>query len=402
MALRLYNTKSRELEAFEPLDPPEVRMYVCGPTVYDYAHVGHARSYVAYDVLRRYLDYKGHRVRFVENITDVEDSITVRAQELATTPADVAERFTEAYLEDMDRLNVLRADAYPRVTEHIPQILDIVEALVEHDCAYAVDGDVFFRVSKSPGYGRLSHQSFEDIVVDEDTASGGRENPLDFVVWRRAKDGEPGWESPWGVGRPGWHIECYVMATEHLGPHLDIHGGGLDLIFPHHESESFIAHVCGEGDFARLWVHNGHVTQQRQKMSKSKGNYATIRDALQRADGEALRLYLLQSHYREALEFQWDGLEAAEKTLASWRETADRLRAHPPSGPDAGPFPAAEDFLAAFEAAMDDDLDTPRALGHLETFLDRLATKWEGLDAPERAAALGALDAASGVLGLLQ
>jgi cysteinyl-tRNA synthetase len=402
MPLELFNTESGRRETFRPRHESEVGMYVCGPTVYDYAHVGHARSYVTYDVLRRYLTYRGYRVKLVVNITDVEDSITQRAKDLGMTPAEVAERFTQAFLEDMDALNVLRADRYPRVTDCIPRIIEVTKRMVEEGCAYQVGGDVLFRVSRTPGYGKLSHQSFEDVVVDVQSGGDGRESPLDFVVWRETKEGEPSWESPWGRGRPGWHIECYVMATDSLGPRMDIHGGGLDLVFPHHESEAIIAKACGAGDYVKMWVHNGHVTYEREKMSKSKGNFATIREVLEKVDGEALRYYLLKTHYRETLEFQWSELEAAAKEMGLLRESLANLRSGLTVASSPGDSTLSDGFTIRFEETMDGDLDTPGALRLIKGFVGTLEGKWSDLDDTDRSGALTALNQAAAALGVLQ
>jgi cysteinyl-tRNA synthetase len=363
MVLRIYNTKTRRKEVFEPLGD-EVRMYICGPTVYDYAHLGHAKSYVVFDVVRRYLEFKGFRTLHVQNFTDVEDAITKRAQEEGVDPMDLAERFIKAFLEDMDRLKVRRAHHYPRVSEHVPEMIEALKELLDKGHAYVVDGDVYMRTTDE-AFGSLSSTPVEEMVVDELPADSRKENPLDFALWKRSKEGEPSWPSPWGPGRPGWHLECYVMATKYLGLTFDIHGGGMDLIFPHHESEELIARALGKGGFARYWLHNGFMTIGEKRMSKSLGNFVTIREALEGFDWEVLRYFILKTHYRDTVDYSEEALRRAEVEHGELAAAIMKLREAmngDTSGEDAALLKRAEEVRGAFLEAMDDDFDTPRAI----------------------------------------
>lgn len=362
MTLRLFNTATRAKEALEPTDG-RVRMYVCGPTPYHYSHLGHAKAYVAADVIRRYLEYHGFETQFVLNFTDVEDAITIRAAKEGIPPEELAQRYIDAFLEDMDRLKVRRADTYPRVTEHIADILVVVQDLVESGAAYVVDGDVYLRAGEED-YGRLSGQSPGEVVVEQIQGGGGREGPLDFALWKRSREGEPAWESPWGQGRPGWHVECYAMATKYLGPGFDLHGGGRDLIFPHHESEDIIAAAHGKGPFARHWFHNAFMTIEDERMAKSLGNFVTIRDVLEDVDWEVLRFFLLKTHYRENSTYTEAALRKAETEHAEIRNAIVRLRADSESdrpGRDEALEAESARMRERFEEAMDDDFDTKQA-----------------------------------------
>ena len=305
--LKIFNTLTGSKDIFKPIEPGKVRMYVCGPTVYADAHVGHAMAAIVFDMVRRYLIYRGYQVHYVTNFTDVDDKIIARAAEEGVPASEVARRYADEYHRDLAGLNMLDPDAEPRVSDHLEPIFALIRSLVDKGLAYAVDGDVYYRVGRFQGYGKLSRRRIEDlkigarIEVDE-----AKEDPLDFVLWKAAKPGEPAWDSPWGPGRPGWHIECSVMSTELLGEHFDIHGGGLDLKFPHHENEiaqSEAAHP-DKGDFARIWMHNGFVNIDKEKMAKSLGNFVTIADVYERNDPEALRYFLLTVHYRSGLNFE--------------------------------------------------------------------------------------------------
>ncbi|MBQ2137333.1 MAG: cysteine--tRNA ligase, partial [Selenomonas sp.] len=300
--LKVFNTMSRNKEEFKPLKAGEVSIYCCGVTPYNHPHIGNARPFVTWDVIRRYLAYKGFKVRYIQNFTDVDDKIIRTANEEGVKWSDISGRYIDAYFKAMDALNVRRADVYPRVSETIPDIIAMVQKLVDKGYAYAADnGDVFYRVEKFAGYGKLSGRKLEDmqagarIEVDE-----RKEHPMDFALWKAAKPGEPSWESPWGNGRPGWHIECSAMSLKYLGEQFDFHGGGSDLIFPHHENEIAQSQACiGHADsFARYWLHNGFITIKNEKMSKSKNNFFTVRDILQEYPGEVLRFFILQTHYR--------------------------------------------------------------------------------------------------------
>jgi len=373
MPLRLYNTRTRRKDPFAPLNPGVVKMYVCGPTTYDYSHLGHARSYIAFDTARRYLESLGHRVIYVQNFTDIEEVIIRRAAEVGKPPLEFAQFFIDAFLDDMRALNVRPAVHYPKVTQHIPEILALVERLIARGYAYAIDGEVYFRTKKAKhSFGILSHRKVEDIVVDPVPAENRKEDPLDFALWKRSKEGEPSWPSLWGEGRPGWHVECNAMAFKYLGAPLDIHGGGLDLVFPHHESEAMICEGAWGAEWARTWMHNGFLTLEREKMSKSLGNFVTIREVLRDHPGEVIRLCLLKAHYRENVEY-----DAA--CFARSREEWDAMRAaigkaSAADGPGTG---GKVDALVwrtreAFRKAMDDDLDTADALFRLRQMTEAL------------------------------
>jgi cysteinyl-tRNA synthetase len=368
MSLRLYNTLTRQKEVFEPLVPGQVTMYVCGPTVYDRAHVGHAMSALVFDILRRYLEYRGYQVRHAMNYTDVDDKIINRANQIGMQPVRLAERYIDEYTHHLADLNVLPATVYPRATQEIPYIIQMINSLGENDSAYEVDGDVYFRVSKDPDYGKLSGRRLEDmqagarISVDE-----RKEHPMDFALWKSSKPGEPAWDSPWGPGRPGWHIECSVMSMHHLGEQIDIHGGGNDLVFPHHENEIAQTESVTGKPFARYWVHNGMMQLAGEKMSKSLGNLVTIEDFLAQHEGDALRMMVLNSSYRNPLTFSDEVIIQAEKGLERLR-----LALRPASSGTLTEGPAVEALrqqMAAtrqgFVDCMDDDINSAGALGHL-------------------------------------
>ncbi len=360
--MKLYNTLTGDAQEFAPADGKTVKMYVCGVTPYSSTHVGHALSYVAFDILRRYLEFLGFQVRHIQNFTDVDDKIIQRAKEQAIEPDALAERYIEDFYSTMDRLNIQRAHVYPRATQEIGPIVETIQTLVDNGSAYPAGGDVFFRVTKKADYGKLSHRTLDGmqagarIEVDEN-----KEHPMDFVLWKSARPGEPSWESPWGPGRPGWHIECTAMAMTYLGPTLDIHGGGQDLIFPHHENEIAQSEATpGEAPFSRYWVHNGLLQLGEDKMSKSLGNLVTVEEALGKYTPDSIRLYFLSSHYRSPLSYSDEGCEAMERSADRLRHA---LREQPKLQAESGresmdPLPFQEQFMAA----MDDDLNTPRAL----------------------------------------
>jgi cysteinyl-tRNA synthetase len=316
MAIRLYNTLTKTKEIFEPMVPGHVKMYVCGPTVYDYCHVGHARSVVVFDVVVRYLRAMNYQVTYVRNFTDVDDKIINRAKEVGMDAHQLAEKFIGEFYRDMDALNVMRADREPKVTEHIDDIIGIVSTLVEKKAAYIVDGDVFYAVDAFGEYGKLSGRKLDDMVAGSRVEiNPDKRNPFDFVLWKAAKPGEPSWPSPWGAGRPGWHIECSAMSSRFLGDTFDIHGGGKDLIFPHHENEIAQSEAAHGKPFARYWMHNGFVNIDNEKMSKSLNNFLMIRDILQAYHPETVRLFLLSSHYRSPIDFSDRNLKESEKAL---------------------------------------------------------------------------------------
>lgn len=371
--MQLYNTLSRSKELFTPVRPGKVGMYACGITAYDYCHIGHARSAIVFDVLVRYLTHLGYDVTFVRNFTDVDDKIINRANREGVSSAEIAERFIEAFHEDMKRLDVQRATIEPRATEYIDDMIRICETLIAKDTAYATpSGDVYFRVRAFPGYGKLSGRSLDDLRAGARVAPGEeKEHPLDFALWKAAKPGEPFWESPWGKGRPGWHIECSAMSERLLPLPLDIHGGGQDLVFPHHENEIAQTEAAIGKDFVRYWVHNGFVQIDSEKMSKSLNNFKTIRDILDQYQPEVLRFFLLTRHYRSPVDFTAEAMDEAEKNLKRLYEAMlqaenELLKPLPKNG--TLPTELGDEFAslcAAWSAAMDDDLNTAAALGHM-------------------------------------
>nr|WP_320027014.1 cysteine--tRNA ligase [uncultured Acetobacterium sp.] len=314
--MKLYNTLSQQKETFVPIEAGKVRMYSCGPTVYNYFHIGNARPFIVFDVLRRFLEYTGYEVTFIQNFTDVDDKIINRSLEEGIAPSEVSEKYIREYFIDADGLGIKRANAHPKVSEHMPEIIAMIKTLEEKGLAYNVDGNVYYRVDEFEDYGKLSKQSIDDLrsgaridVNDE------KQSPLDFALWKKKKDGEPYWESPWGQGRPGWHIECSAMSKKHLGETIDIHGGGQDLIFPHHENEIAQSEgSCGK-PFANYWVHNGYININNEKMSKSKGNFFTVRDIAKKFDLEVVRMFLLMAHYRSPVNFSEPLLQQAATAL---------------------------------------------------------------------------------------
>ncbi len=354
--MKIFNTLSGQKEDFTPAGD-EVKMYVCGVTVYDLCHFGHALCYVSFDVVRRYLEYRGYRVKYVQNFTDIDDKIINRARERGIAWKDLVEKYIVEYFTDTDALNIKRATIYPRATEEIPRILEVIRVLLEKGHAYQSDGSVYFRVKSFPEYGKLTHQSADDMRVTATAEAEKKEDPLDFALWKAVKPGEPSWPSPWGDGRPGWHIECTAMSTGHLGNSLDIHGGGQDLIFPHHENE-IAQSECYTGvvPFVRTWMHNGFLQLGTDKMSKSLGNLVTIKEALARNSSDAIRLFIISSYYRMPLKYSTEALDAAENGL-------DRLRqALKAEGKPGGAMLDAAPFTARFVEYMDDDFNAPQAV----------------------------------------
>ena len=373
MSLFVYNTLTRKKEEFKPHSPGKVKMYVCGTTPYDHCHLGHARCYVVFDVIRKYLEYKGYEVTYIQNFTDVDDKIIKRAQELGSTVEDVAEKYIDEYFDVMKRLNIKDANSYPRTTEHIEGMIKLVQKLIEGGYAYVIDGDVYFQVGKFDGYGKLSHRSREEmragarIEVDK-----RKKNPLDFALWKSAKPGEPWWESPWGRGRPGWHIECSAMSMRYLGASFDIHGGGQDLIFPHHENEIAQSEAATGKPFVSYWVHNGFVTVNREKMSKSLGNFFTLEEIYKKYSPDVVRFFLISQYYRSPIDFSDDKLEEARKSLERFHNTLGNIefllkglkagkKSTLPKAEDSSLLQAKEKFMKV----MDDDFNTARALGHI-------------------------------------
>jgi len=370
MVLRVFNTLGRRKEEFIPLNPSEVRMYVCGPTVYDYIHIGNARAFVVADVIRRYLRYKGFKVRYVSNITDIDDKMINRAKEMGISIQELGEIYSNAYFEDIAKLNIERPDVTPRATQHIPEIIEAIETLIKKGYAYVVDGDVYFDISRFEEYGKLSGNRAEALEMGARIeVNPKKKNPADFALWKAWKPGEPGWHSPWGKGRPGWHIECSTMAQKYLGETIDIHMGGKDLIFPHHENEIAQAEAITGKTFVRYWLHNEWLTVRGEKMSKSLGNFITVRDALKMCSPEVLRFFLISAHYRSPLDFNEEALKNAERRLERLMNALRRLNGLPmredETAEDRRLLLEIEDGKRRFEEAMDDDFDTPLAISAL-------------------------------------
>ncbi len=375
--IRIYNTLSGKKEEFVPLTPGKITMYACGVTVYDYSHLGHARGAVIFDLVQRYFRRKGFDVKYVRNFTDVDDKIINRAREEGITAADVANKYIGAYQEDMKRLGVGRADVEPRATEHITEMIEVIRGLIEKKHAYVVDGDVYFRVTSFKDYGKLSKRNIDDLKAGARVEVDERKtDPLDFALWKASKPGEPSWDSPWGPGRPGWHIECTAMGFKHLGETFDIHAGGKDLIFPHHENEIAQSEAYSGKKFVNYWIHNGFVNINAEKMSKSLGNFFTIRDILDQYDAEVVRLFLLSTHYRSPIDFSDANLKDARAGLDRFytmKEGIDKFVAGKkiPSAKPEGLVETADkpmyekirNLANGFEEAMDDDFNTAFAIG---------------------------------------
>ena len=359
--MKIYDTLSSQKEDFTP-DSDEVKMYVCGVTPYDSCHIGHAMSYVIFDVVRRYLKFRGYNVKYVQNFTDIDDKIIARANERGIPAKEMAEEFINEYFEDMDGLNIMRADFYPRATEEVPDIIRVVQTLIDKGHAYELNGDVYFRIQSANRYGKLSGRNLDDmragarIEVDE-----AKEYALDFALWKATKPGEPSWDSPWGPGRPGWHIECSVMSQKYLGDTLDIHGGGQDLVFPHHENEIAQSEAfTGVIPFVKYWMHNGLLQLDQEKMSKSLGNLITVKEILEKSSADALRLFVLSSHYRSPLSFSDEGLAAMERGAERLTRAAnlDNNVTH-------GDHLDADPYQKRFIESMDDDFNSAQAVAAL-------------------------------------
>jgi len=412
MTLKIHNTLSGRKESFESLVPGTVRMYVCGVTVYDYCHLGHARSALVFDVIRRYLDYRDLVVTFVKNFTDVDDKIIRRAQEQGKDWREITSTYITAYYEDMRRIGVDPASIEPKATDHMGEIIQLVEVLIKKGIAYRIDGDVYFEVEKFPAYGRLSNRQLEDMQAGARVEIDERKrSPMDFALWKSAKPGEPAWPSPWGLGRPGWHIECSAMSMKHLGPTFDIHGGGEDLIFPHHENEIAQSSGASGQPFARYWVHNGFVRINQEKMSKSLGNYFTIREIFGKSrwpeavTGEMLRYFLLSTHYRSPVDFSDQSLEEAKRALDGFYDLFQRLEESSLSSSTAEETLAEErqKLVSSVEQGMDDDFNSPAALAALQGFRGRVNRMLEsGLSKRGRFDARDAFRFVGRVFGLFQ
>lgn len=372
--IKLYNTLTRKKEPLETTEENKVSMYVCGPTTYNFIHLGNARPIVVFDTIRRYFEYRGYNVTYVQNFTDIDDKIINKAKEEGIAPLDLAEKYIEEYFKDADKLNVKRADVHPRVSEHIDEIIHMIDSLIASGAAYEVDGDVYFDVLWFQDYGKLSGRSLDELKAGARVQVDERKKyPLDFALWKKAKPGELSWNSPWGEGRPGWHIECSAMSLKYLGKQFDIHGGGHDLVFPHHENEIAQSQACGCG-FARYWLHNGFITVNQEKMSKSLGNFFLVREILEKFSPDAVRFYLLATHYRSPLDFDDEKLVVATKSLEkikNLRTTLSKLLKNPVQEGDNEYneiYTIVEELEKKFTEAMDDDFNTALAIAALFDF----------------------------------
>ncbi len=370
--LKLYNTLTKQVEEFIPLNPPNVGMYICGPTVYDYFHIGNARTFIMADIIRRYLEYKGYNVKFIMNLTDIDDKIIKKSIEEKIPASEVAKKYSNAFFEDIKRLKIKPATFYPKATDNIDEILRMIKALVDSDTAYNVDGNVFYNVSSFKSYGKLSGKMIDELeagarveVMEE------KQNPLDFALWKKSKEGEPFWKSEWGNGRPGWHIECSAMSCKHLGETFDIHAGGNDLIFPHHENEIAQSEAANKKTFVKYWMHFGFLNINKEKMSKSLGNFFTAREVLEKYSAEAIRLFFAQAHYRGPVDFSSELLDASEKGLEKFKNLQiaidSALKKNKTGGlnPDFN-FNA---FEKRFSEAMDEDFNSPQAVAVIFDFV---------------------------------
>lgn len=392
--MRIYNTLTGKKEEFVPVEAGKVKMYACGVTVYDHCHLGHARSAIVFDVMRRYIKSRGFDIKYIRNFTDIDDKIINKAKKEGTTWDAVAKKYTEEYYRDMDGLGVGRADVEPKATEHIKEIIDIVQGLIDKGFAYEIQGDVYFEVARFSDYGKLSKRDLDDMIAGARVEVDERKkNPMDFALWKSSKEGEPSWESPWGSGRPGWHIECTAMSLKHLGETFDIHGGGADLIFPHHENEIAQSEAYTGKPFVKYWVHNGFITIDKEKMSKSLGNFFTIQEILGKFDAEVIRFFLLSTHYRSPIEFSDEQLREAEASIDRYYTTALRIREY--ISQDHTTDKAASDqkeleaflstFLSKFNEAMDDDFNSALAIGTIFELIRILHKYLDGRPSGEKA-----------------
>ncbi|MDH7517692.1 MAG: cysteine--tRNA ligase [Candidatus Thermoplasmatota archaeon] len=418
MTLKIYNTLTKKKEKFVPVEKGKVKMYVCGMTVYSDAHIGHARTYFAFDVIRRYFEYKGYKVTYVQNITDVDDKIIAAANQEGVDPLEYSRRFTEKCLEDLDRLGIRRADVYPKASETIPDMIKMIEEIIRKGYGYVSDGDVYFSVEKFKDYGKLSGQKIDEMKVGARIEPGEQKrNPLDFALWKKSKPGEPSWDSPWGRGRPGWHIECSTMSSKYLGLPFDIHGGGMDLRFPHHENEIAQAEAATDKRFAKYWMHVGLLTINGEKMSKSLGNIVNIRDLLGKWDSEVVRFFFAQTHYRSPPDFNDKALSDAEKGLERIRRLKEKIEGlcknvssnkfdvKSLTSSEKKYLDAINDFKEKFEDAMDDDFNTPQAIAVFFDFVNNSNRFFEENKNPSRELCRHALDVLvelGGVLTLFQ
>ncbi len=408
--MKIYNTMTRKKEEFIPLTPGEVKMYSCGPTVYNYFHIGNARPFIIFDTLRRYFEYRGYEVKFVQNFTDIDDKMIKNANEQGVTVRELADRFIEEYFKDAKGLAIREASIHPRATDNIDAIISTISALIEKGFAYESEGDVYFETNRFSEYGKLSGQPLEDLAagarIDVDDR---KKNPMDFALWKNKKEGEPAWQSPWGEGRPGWHIECSAMVNRYLGETIDIHSGGQDLIFPHHENEIAQSECATGKPFARYWMHNGYINVNNEKMAKSKGNFFTVRDVAQKYDYEVIRFFMLSAHYRSAINFSDEllkqsesGLERLYTCLYNLEFLQAKAQKKALTADDEAVLSQLESFTEQFKGAMDDDLNTADAISalfDLARFLNSNITAESPLAIFD--AAIAKLRELGGVLGIL-
>ena len=410
--MKIYNTLTRRKEEFVPIDPSEIKIYVCGPTVYNYFHIGNARPFVVFDTLRRYMEYLGYNVKFVQNFTDVDDKIIAKAKEEGCTAPEVSERYIKEYYKDAAALNVKKATVHPQVSQHIPEIIEFVQTLIDKGYAYEANGDVYYSTRKFKDYGKLSGQNIDDLEAGARIEVGDiKKDPLDFALWKARKtEDEIAWESPWGMGRPGWHIECSAMSKKHLGNTLDIHAGGEDLQFPHHENEIAQSEACNGCKFANYWMHNGFITIDNEKMSKSKGNFFTVRDILKHYDGEVMRFFLLSGQYRGPINFSDTLMEAAKNGLARMQNAKGNLKHLIENGSDGDMTEAEKASFATLDACrdkfkekMDDDLNTADAITAVFELVAAVNTQVkDGATKAYAKEALARLQELADVLGILQ
>ena len=404
--MQIYNTQTRRKEEFKPIEPGKVRIYCCGPTVYNYFHIGNARPFIVFDTLRRYLEHKGYEVKYVQNFTDIDDKMIRRANEEGITVKELGDRFIKEYYTDADALGIERATVNPRATEHIPDIIALIEKLIDKGLAYACDnGDVYYNTQAFPGYGKLCGQNLEDLEsgarIDVDP---NKRHPMDFAVWKAQKPGEPAWESPWGMGRPGWHIECSAMSMKYLGETLDIHCGGKDLVFPHHENEIAQSEAANGCKFVNYWMHNGFINVDNQKMSKSLHNFFTVRDVADLYGYEPIRYFMLTAGYRMPLNYTVDLIESCKNSLErlyTCRENLDFALSKTAFGTDETLTAKADEARAKFCKAMDDDLNTPDALAAVFDLVKEINTLSAASSKAALEAAAKAFDEITGVLGLM-
>ena len=409
--MKIYNTMTRRKEEFVPIDENEIKMYVCGPTVYNYIHIGNARPAVVFDTMRRYMEYKGKNVKFVQNFTDVDDKIINKALDEGVSAREISEKYIGEYFRDAEALNLKKATVHPKVTENMDEIIAFVKALVEKGYAYEADGDVYYRTRRFGGYGRLSGQNIEDLEAGARISVGEKkEDPLDFALWKARKiDGEPAWESPWGFGRPGWHIECSAMSNKYLGETIDIHGGGQDLAFPHHENEIAQTEAYTGKKFSNYWMHNAYITIDNEKMSKSKGNFFTVRDILKRYTGEEIRYFLLSGHYRSPINFSEELMTQSRNALGRMHNAKQNLEHLIRNGSDlmteaeSAELEKLGKYRDKFESAMEDDLNTADAISAVfELIRDINTAVKDGASKEFAGGCMELLRELTGVLGILQ